>query len=167
MVPAGLVLAAALAVAVGGTSLDGLGQVLDGPQVPRGQAVSGASEGDRAAELGLPTAPPRRQARTTPRRTTSAGRRPSPGAVVRSPQSKPQRPSPPTPLPQPPPATGPDRSSSPAVPVVPVPPVASAPAPVAAAPNGVRKLLDDTLRPVAPPVADAVGSLTDLLAPPL
>lgn len=175
-VPTGLVLTiVVVAVIAGGDGgLGGLGQLTRGPEIP-GVAV-GAPVRSTPLDSGLPVLP-RRTAVKAPRGAAASsapspgGRRPSRRPAHRAPAARPSRPSRPVTAPASPVASAPSPPATPA----PAPATAPAPAPAkpATRPNplreGVRTVqgVVSTLPLVGPPVADAVGSVADLILPPL
>jgi hypothetical protein len=168
VVPLGLVLAVVLAATLGGSSTQGLRQLLAGPQVP-GVATAGGVP-LAVSERDVPAIPvrPRRTARAAVGgvRAVAAG---TSGARRGTPAPERGRPREPGADADPPPAaparTPPAAGSAPA-------PVALAPTPAPTAGGGVRELTrtaQAVVTPVLPPVgtvdADAVGTVVDLLVP--
>lgn len=181
MVPIGLLLAVAVAASVGGGSFGGLGQLVAGPEVPAAGAGAPTSTQGRPSDAGLPRLPPSTAAGRAARDTAAGSRARRPGTTaprdgdrssgdagrggqgpggppsaveVGAPAASPSRPAPgfrPTPSP-----------------ATPQPPAGTTPSP-----NLVRDLGaagQRAIRPlpvVGPPVADAVGTVVDLVAPPL
>jgi len=169
LVPVGLLLVVAVASGISGGGLGGLGQLTRGPELP-GMSVAGAGS---AAPLDgdLPALPSRRRARAASRpapvdaggesgsapRTAGGGspRAPLPsgsGSTKVTPQTGTPTPLAPATTTAPPPSASPPASPTPR--------------------NPLRELVQTvqgvvTAVPlVGPPVADAVGSITDLLPPP-
>lgn len=180
-VPAVLVVALLISSGVGGGGLRGLGQLFEGPTIPAASsttpertAATTAARSD-LPEIPEPARPSRSAKRSTPapsRKQSAAkrpqGRRPSTGRPTtptspttpttpgKTPKPTPAPTPTPTPTPQPPPA-------SPA----PAKPTPDTPADGLA--RQVGKLVTDVVRPVpvvGAPVADAVQSVIDLIAPP-
>lgn len=183
VVPVGLLLAVVVAASLGGGSFGGLGQLVAGPELPVAGSGGGTARGDEAAGVArLPrgsanrdrrtsqagSSPDRRAgARTRGRRTTrrtdgSAGTGRVPGTTSPSPSG-----------------TGTPAVTTPAAPTTreppdrPAPVAAPAPTPAPTGPaNPVRVIgdaVEDVVRPLpvaGPPVADAVGTVVDLVAPP-
>ncbi len=165
LVPLGLLAAVLVATTVGGSGLGSVGQLIGGPGVPgvRAQVPSG--------ERALPTVP-----RRTTREETTAGRSATArraAAERRRAQRRGSRDSTDssrgssgrTQTAPPPPPPPPEQTTPP-----PPPPPPAAPAPPR---NPVRQLgeaVQDLVRPipiVGPPVSDAVGTVIDLVAPPV
>lgn len=171
VVPVGLVLSIALTATVGGGGgLDGLRQLMGGPTLPASDPVARAlaPSGPRSPG-GVPAVP-----QVLPAAARAADRASAPGSGTRrsaTPKARrrrsattPSRPvtrrpvtSNPTPTvvppQQPPPTTPPPREPDPVGDVV----------------RGVGETADSVVRPlpvVGPPVADAVGTVIDLVAPP-
>jgi len=169
LVPVGLLVAVLVAATVGGSGLGSVGQLIGGPEVPG--AIGDAPASPDGA---LPTVPARRGERgsvdtraAVTRRQAAARRRAAErrrsgrdgasrdGQVQVTPQTTTPATTPPPP---PPPASG-----------APPPPPPPPPAPER---NPVRRIgnaVQDLVRPVpivGPPVADAVGTVIDLVAPP-
>lgn len=176
IVPLGLVLAVALAASVGGGGVGGLGQLAAGPTLPGADPVARAlGPSGPSAPGGVPAVPrspttetlARDERPTSPparRRTDGAPRRE--GDRDRTPAPRPE---PTDDGPDPPVATTPP----PAAPPTPAPPSGGAPTPpgnpVTDLVRGVGDVADAAVRPlpaVGPPVADAVGTVIDLVAGP-
>jgi len=173
LVPVGLVLSIALAATVGGGGVGGLRQLAGGPTqpapdpvaralgpfaprtqggvpaVPRAPLTLAASpDGSLAPRVG--TQRPSQRREQGRRRGTTPPRRPSPRRPAGSTPTAPPSPAPPdTTPPQKPPPSEPD--------------------PVGDTVRSVGKAADDVVRPlpvIGPPVADAVGTVIDLVSPP-
>ena len=164
LVPAGLLAAVLVAATVGGSGLGSVGQLIGGPEVP------GVSESAPESANTLPTVPVRgadRATTTAPASATqraasrrrAAQRRQGSGGSSRTTQQATKGPTTTGATPPPaPPATG-------TTPPPPPPPPAPERNPVRRIGNAVK----DLVRPlpiVGPPVADAVGTVIDLIAPP-
>jgi hypothetical protein len=179
VVPVGLVLSIALAATVGGAGdgVGGLRQLLGGPTLPASDPVAralsptrqGAQGGVPAVPRALPVAVAAAPARTpaSSRRRTSGGSRPT---TRRRTSSSPSRTVGPTPAATTPTAAAPTPTTpAPSNPTPTPTPTPSPPDPVGDVVRGVGQVADDVVRPlpvVGPPVADAVGTVIELVAPP-
>jgi hypothetical protein len=175
LMPLGLVLSLAVAAAVGGAGLDGLGQLFGGPRVPGLEPGTPGAVRVAGADGGgdVPAIPARAGPRTAPSGLRPAARSFSPaprpeGEDGAGPAgARPPKAAPPAPRPVTPP-TAPTAPPSAAPPPAAPPP--GAPTPVRDPVRELTRTVQETLRPVLPPVgptaADAVGTVVELLAPP-
>lgn len=176
-VPTGLVLTiVVVAVIAGGDGgLGGLRQLTRGPEIP-GVEV-GTPVRSTPLDGGLPVLPrrttakaPRAGAPAASSAPAPAARRPSRGPARRAPAARPSRPSRPVTTPTSPVPSAPGAPTTPAPTTTPAPAAVQKPA---TRPNplreGVRTVqgVVSTLPLLGPPVADAVGSVADLILPPL
>jgi len=169
LVPVGLLLVVAVASGISGGGLDGLGQLTRGPALP-GMSVAGAGS-PAPLDGGLPALPSRRRTRAATESAAPAAR----GASGSAPRSEgggsPRAPAPSgSSSTKVTPQTGKPTPLAPATTTTTAPP---APPPAAPRPrNPLRELVQTaqgvvtSVPLVGPPVADAVGSITDLLPPP-
>ncbi len=174
LVPLGLVLAVSFAAAVGGTSLDGLGQVFGGPQVPGLERDAGGTVEAVSADPGrdVPAIPARATGRPSAApASVAAAPAPAPAERARPAERSARGDEAPVARKVPKPdSTAPAPVPPVAAPPAPAPAAAPAPAGIPVAAEPVRELgqaVQDAVAPILPPAADAVGTVVDLLAPPV
>jgi hypothetical protein len=177
LVPAGLLLAVALAATLGGAGLGGLGQLVSGPVLPGSEASAGLLPPTPAVNGGVAALPltkhagSRRAAGTTRHGSSSKPASNTPGGAPKhssqlGPKGKPKPPVKHDPAPAPAP--------KPSLP--PASPIDAVTAPVQAVTKPVKSTLQrigaavqktvSAIPIVGPPVADAVGTVVDLLSGP-
>jgi hypothetical protein len=175
-VPTGLVLTIVVVASIaGGGDLGGLGQLTRGPEIPG--VATGEPVREAPLDGGLPVLP-HRAART--RRVERSAVAPAPSArrqgssgPARSTPTRTTPSTPTTPPSRPPTTPAGTPTTPPAAPVTTAAPPVTTPARPATRPNPLREGVQTvqgvvtTLPLIGPPVADAVGSVADLILPPL